>query len=1354
MNQKTNLVLQISDSNGTRQLELTGSGPWLVGRGDGPAVSLGEERCSRKHAEIFLKEGSLFIRDLGSTNGTLFDGKRLKSENRIKSDSLIAIGDSRIRLKNPARTKPIAEKKRGDREDRSSRNKQSTSTRVRSSGRRKESSTGAILILVGAIVAIGWLVSSNMPQNQEPELDSDPGRTALNSDQPAITEPTNSGFSIPTPKPLETATQKIPAETDPVSEVEVIERRGSSFDADSRFEVDLDSLDSPEDSAERDSSADTMLPIEETGSNATLSFRILDEAWPPAERIIAYEFHQKDHHGGPDFIDRMGTPIERRGSSNRKAYRVIALEVNNGESVERLIQLVTPLRKDLQMRFKVPAGRSLRRYLAIEDPGQSPVFVQMLDNEGEILQSEERILAPGHRTENLREALAVAQEREREEWIREQFQLRPIEVGVVDEAGNPIKDARVLLLNKESLAVVEGRTNEAGRWQSLVVPGAWTVVAHGEIEDEIDPDATTAVFRLPRVFLLQDVLPADQSEITLAPKKDAEIQVVDENQKPVAVEKIWITPESIAQAYTTERVAREVGARGRLESQKEAPGGRFRLLLSGMAVEICILGRTTDGEPALLRQRTAGDRSLINVIFDRSVMGRLEYRDAAAYGGATDGSVDVISTDGFRERFSMNTREAKRAWVFPGTYRLTVSSQLPEGGTCRFLPYRTTVGSGERHDLQPSSPWTSILHYERKDDALQMRLSISDAKGRVLDGVPSGTGSLAAVDSRGNVLIERELGPMSWQEPGTLVRVDLDKLNIQVDIPFGNSPIQGLATAETPVTVNAAGSSASGPSVFRRRMTDMMPEVSKSLIGCRDHLGCADGVQRLHMDFDIFLPPGVGGLGGGGVIVLDAAQLHQYTGSGDILPFAFTHELGHNIGFGHDPYMLLADSGVDEGLYGELGYRLLNAQAFQNTIDWLLNRTSDGPQRWQPNASVFAAIRFLHGLGVHRKMFTERRASEVTLLLHGLSSIERIAALYSLALGENIAWIFRANGWPVFDERVDVGGSSVKFVKKHPKKLNYNRLDGTIINGWWVRGPVEGKDADNSPWKRVVWPSPFTDLAAGHDPATRARRWILFRRIAVNRDMEARLAIAADVKLQVSVNSSPIGFVDASAQMTQPMHDELMLNQKKPFPVNLLKGENIIEISATQVVGTRGFRVELMTPDGIPVPMGVLDEGPPGEELLDEIVRVESHQPLLNGDFESEGFLDGWIRGEVDPGGSIRFEPETESIGTGSCAMRAEIREPGAGGIIQRIVVTPGKRYEVSGILKSEGFKGEALIGFFTGRIGSWSGRSKPLRGDSDWRKIKFEWSPGQSRTTYIACYVQGLEGTVWFDEIEFKELP
>ena len=86
-------------------------------------------------------------------------------------------------------------------------------------------------------------------------------------------------------------------------------------------------------------------------------------------------------------------------------------------------------------------------------------------------------------------------------------------------------------------------------------------------------------------------------------------------------------------------------------------------------------------------------------------------------------------------------------------------------------------------------------------------------------------------------------------------------------------------------------------------------------------------------------------------------------------------------------------------------------------------------------------------------------------------------------------------------------------------------------------------------------------------------------------------------------------------------------------------------------------------------------------------------------------------------------------------------------------MVTPGKKYRVTALLKSEGFSGEALIGFFTGRLGSWNGRSKPLRRDTDWTRISFDWSPGPSRTTYIACYLKGQTGTVWFDQIEMKEI-
>src|SRR5437016_356088 len=92
------------------------------------------------------------------------------------------------------------------------------------------------------------------------------------------------------------------------------------------------------------------------------------------------------------------------------------------------------------------------------------------------------------------------------------------------------------------------------------------------------------------------------------------------------------------------------------------------------------------------------------------------------------------------------------------------------------------------------------------------------------------------------------------------------------------------------------------------------------------------------MDFQVFLPPGVGGLGGGGMIALGLQDLLHFTHETDALPYAYCHELGHNVGFGHDPYMLLAPCGVEEGTYGALGYRMVNGKALERVFGFLAGR--------------------------------------------------------------------------------------------------------------------------------------------------------------------------------------------------------------------------------------------------------------------------------------------------------------------------------------------------------------------------------------------------------------------------------
>ncbi|MGB1397015.1 MAG: FHA domain-containing protein, partial [Planctomycetota bacterium] len=102
MNKKAKLKLSIKDQQGRREFSLDGNGPWIIGRGEEAEVTLLEKRSSRRHARITVESGNLLIEDLKSTNGTLLNGKPLTEKTRLRPDSVIAIGESRIQFAKPA----------------------------------------------------------------------------------------------------------------------------------------------------------------------------------------------------------------------------------------------------------------------------------------------------------------------------------------------------------------------------------------------------------------------------------------------------------------------------------------------------------------------------------------------------------------------------------------------------------------------------------------------------------------------------------------------------------------------------------------------------------------------------------------------------------------------------------------------------------------------------------------------------------------------------------------------------------------------------------------------------------------------------------------------------------------------------------------------------------------------------------------------------------------------------------------------------------------------------------------------------------------------------------------------------
>ena len=74
---------------------------WLVlGRGRGADLVIHEPTISRAHAAVGFREGSFFVQDLGSTNGTFLNGSRRERAELADGDE-IQIGRLILRVRLP-----------------------------------------------------------------------------------------------------------------------------------------------------------------------------------------------------------------------------------------------------------------------------------------------------------------------------------------------------------------------------------------------------------------------------------------------------------------------------------------------------------------------------------------------------------------------------------------------------------------------------------------------------------------------------------------------------------------------------------------------------------------------------------------------------------------------------------------------------------------------------------------------------------------------------------------------------------------------------------------------------------------------------------------------------------------------------------------------------------------------------------------------------------------------------------------------------------------------------------------------------------------------------------------------------
>ncbi len=76
----------------SKQSEIELRLPTVIGRGHEVDLTVPHALVSRRHTEIFEKDGRLFVRDLGSLNGTFVNNKRIESDHPLDPDQLLTLG--------------------------------------------------------------------------------------------------------------------------------------------------------------------------------------------------------------------------------------------------------------------------------------------------------------------------------------------------------------------------------------------------------------------------------------------------------------------------------------------------------------------------------------------------------------------------------------------------------------------------------------------------------------------------------------------------------------------------------------------------------------------------------------------------------------------------------------------------------------------------------------------------------------------------------------------------------------------------------------------------------------------------------------------------------------------------------------------------------------------------------------------------------------------------------------------------------------------------------------------------------------------------------------------------------------
>ena len=94
-------MVVVTDDRGGRMepLKLDGTTPLEIGRAEACQVRLSDSYVSSFHARIFNRDGSWYIEDLGSTNGTYLNQRKLTSPAELQAGDHVRLGKTTLELR-------------------------------------------------------------------------------------------------------------------------------------------------------------------------------------------------------------------------------------------------------------------------------------------------------------------------------------------------------------------------------------------------------------------------------------------------------------------------------------------------------------------------------------------------------------------------------------------------------------------------------------------------------------------------------------------------------------------------------------------------------------------------------------------------------------------------------------------------------------------------------------------------------------------------------------------------------------------------------------------------------------------------------------------------------------------------------------------------------------------------------------------------------------------------------------------------------------------------------------------------------------------------------------------------------